>query len=86
MVVVGARHMRDRLGEVTPGDKQQAERLIHALRGDELFRSEGKYSDSQARPMRRVGSYLPDNDRKRIKDFIKSLIGGGPSDPNQESK
>jgi len=86
MVVVGARNMRDRLGDATQKDKEHAERLIHALRGDELFRLEGKYSESHAHPNRQTGSYLPDNDRRKIKEFLRSLIGGGHSDPHQESK
>ena len=86
MVIVGARNMRDRLGEATQKDKEQAERLIHALRGDELFRFEGKYSENNNHPNRQSGSYLPDHDRRKIKEFLRRLIGGSSSEANHDSK
>jgi hypothetical protein len=87
VVVVAARNLHSKLGPVTDKDKEEAHKLVAAIRGDELFRVQGKYSEAHPAPVRRTGSYLPDYDRKRIKQFLASLIGGHESEaPADEPK
>jgi hypothetical protein len=76
VVVVAARNLHSKLAPHTDKDKEQAQKLIEALRGDELFKAQAKYSEAHPAPARRNGSYLPDHDRRRIKNFLSSLIGG----------
>ncbi len=66
---------------------ERATKLVHALRGDELFRAGAKYDQpNQNLPQRQSGSYLPDYDLKRIKNFLMSLIGGmGEDEPDAKS-
>lgn len=80
-MVVGAKNLRDRLGVVTDVDKERAQKLIEALRGDELFKGQGKYAAGSSAPHRRVGSYLPEYDKKKIKKFLVGLMGGGTEEP-----
>jgi hypothetical protein len=81
VVVVAARNLHSKLGPVTEQGKEQAQKLVEALRGDELFRAQAKYSEAHPAPARRSGSYLPDYDRKRIKRFLAGLIGGQDPEP-----
>ncbi len=76
-MVLGARDMHRNLKAPVEHEIQRADRLLHALRGDELFRAQAKYDQpNQNLPQRRTGSYLPDYDLKKIKAFLVGLIGG----------
>jgi hypothetical protein len=80
MVFVGARDLTKSLGKYSDAERERAHRLIEALRGDELFRSEGKFASGAGAPVRRLGSYLPENDKRKIKRFLAGLIGRGFED------
>jgi hypothetical protein len=89
VVVVAARNLHSKLAPHTDQDKEHAQKLIEALRGDALFKAQAKYSETHPAPSRSNGSYLPDHDRRRIKSFLSSLIGGkdaGSDDPGQQSE
>ena len=87
MVLLGAREMRARLKAPGGAELERAEKLVHALRGDELFRTQAKYDEATtiAAPQRQRGSYLPEYDMKRIKGFLLGLIGGMGEDQSSDS-
>ncbi len=77
MVLLGARDMLRQLRAPASHEIERADKLVHALRGDELFQAQAKYDQPNKNvPQRQSGSYLPDYDLKRIKSFILNLIGG----------
>jgi len=85
MVLMGARELRDRLKPPSEAEIQRASKLVHALRGDELFKSQAKYHEPREDlPPRKTGSYLPEHDLQKIKQFLRGLIGG-LDDQNTES-
>jgi hypothetical protein len=88
MVLLGAREMRANLKPPGSNDLERAEKLVHALRGDELFRAQAKYDGpTEHIPSRKSGSYLPEYDLKRIKGFLVGLIGGtGDEDSSSSSR
>ncbi len=90
MVVMGACDLRAALKAPTPVEQERAKRLIQQLRGDELFRIEGKYHETHEKPSRKPGSILPDYDLAKIKKFLSNLIGSGDpqstSDPDAASE
>jgi len=76
-VLLGARDMKAALKPPSGEDTERVEKLVHALRGDELFRAQAKYDgENKNLPSRRNGSYLPEYDMKRIKSFLVGLVGG----------
>jgi len=86
VVVVAARNLRDKLGSFSAQQQEQVVKLVEALRGDQLFKAEAKYHEGQKGPPRRVGSYLPEHDIKKLKQFLASLISGEEAAPAEESK
>jgi hypothetical protein len=81
MVVLGARDMLRHLKAPAQHEIERSDKLVHALRGDELFRAQAKYDQpNQNLPQRQIGSYLPDYDLKKIKSFLLNLIGGTHED------
>ncbi len=76
---MGARDLRDSLKAPTPVEMERAKKLIQQLRGDELFRMEGKYHEASDKPPRKPGSVLPEYDLAKVKKFLAALIG--QSDP-----
>jgi hypothetical protein len=85
IVLLGARDLRDRLKPPSEAEMQRASKLVHALRGDELFKSQAKYHEPRGDlPPRKAGSYLPEHDLQKIKQFLRGLIGG-LDDQNTES-
>jgi hypothetical protein len=86
MVLLGARDLRNRLKPPSEAERERASKLVHALRGDELFKAKAKYEEPREDlPPRRVGSYLPDYDLKKIKQFLQGLVGG-MDEPTAESR
>jgi len=87
MVVLGARELAHRMKAPADHELERADKLVHALRGDELFRAQEKYDQPNKNvPQRQTGSYLPDYDLKKIKAFLLNLIGGaGEEDPGIKS-
>lgn len=85
-VVVAARNLRDKLGSFSAQQQEQVVKLVEALRGDQLFKAEAKYHEGQKGPPRRIGSYLPEHDIKKLKQFLASLISGEEAAPAEESK
>ncbi len=86
VVIVAARNLRDKLTASSAQEQEQVVKLLEALRGDELFKTEAKYHEQKKGPPRRLGSYLPEHDLKKIKQFLASLIAGDESQPSEESK
>lgn len=86
VVVVAARNLRDRLGTFSTQQQERVVKLVESLRGDELFKAEAKYHEGQKGPPRRNGSYLPEHDLKKIKQFLAGLIAGDESQPAEEKK
>jgi hypothetical protein len=86
VVIVAARNLRDRLGGFSDEQKERVATLVEALRGDQLFKAEAKYHEGQKGPPRRIGSYLPEHDLKKLKQFLSSLVAGDDEAPAEESK
>jgi hypothetical protein len=87
VVIVAARNLRDRLGSFSDQQKEQVSALVEALRGDQLFKAEAKYHQDHKGPPRRFGSYLPEHDLKKIKQFLSGLVAGEDDDaPAEGSK
>jgi hypothetical protein len=77
IVVMAAKDLRNNLKPPTDGEIDRTKRLVQALRGDELFNVEAKYTEPHPNLQpRKPGSYLPDYDMKKIKSFILGLVGG----------
>ena len=78
--MLGARDLNRALKDPNSSDIESAKKLIQQLRGDELFRIEAKYNETNEKPPRKPGSVLPEYDTAKIKKFLSSLIGGSGSD------
>ena len=77
VVLIAAHEMRERTMREGRGDTERARELIKELRGDILARKAKDSPDvvaPDAVPTRRPGSYLPENDRKKLNDLLKNVL------------
>ncbi len=56
------------------GSREGAKKLIRELRGDHLSSTKDTVVNPEGVPTRTPGSYLPENDRKKLNSILKQVL------------
>jgi hypothetical protein len=74
VVLLAAHELKVRTMQRSDGNRDDAKKLIRELRGDALSRGPGKVVNPEALPTRTAGSYLPENDKKKLNSLLKQVL------------